>query len=44
MNVKRDEAEETIFQGTMIHPAVTVAKMTPRRMEMYLGKRETCGW
>lgn len=29
----------TIFQGTMIQPAVIVVMITPRRMLMYLGNK-----
>jgi hypothetical protein len=40
MKDNREEAEWIIFQGTMIHPAVTVVMITPRRILMYFGKRE----
>jgi len=33
MKLRRDAAEWTIFQGTMIQPAVTVITIAPRRYE-----------
>jgi len=40
MKDRSEAALWMIFQGTMIHPAVMVVMITPRRILMYLGKRE----
>ena len=39
MKLRREEAEEMIFQGTIIQPPVIVVIMTPRLILMYLGQR-----
>jgi hypothetical protein len=36
MKLRREAAEYTIFHGTITQPAVTVMRMTPLRMLMYL--------
>ena len=41
MKFNRLPAEFTIFQGTITQPPIIVVSMTPRRIEMYLGQRDT---
>jgi hypothetical protein len=39
MKVRREAAEEMIFQGTMTQPPMIVVMIAPRRILMYFGKR-----
>lgn len=40
MKLRKVLALERMIQGTIAHPPTNIAKMTPRRMLKYLGKRE----
>jgi hypothetical protein len=40
MKFRKVEALARIIQGTIAQPPIRMAKMTPRRMLKYLGKRE----
>jgi hypothetical protein len=43
MKVKREDAEEMIFHGTITQPPIIVVMIAPRRILIYLGKRVVYG-